>query len=171
MKRIFLLLSLFWGLTACNFDSLSNEEFTAYEPVFMLRSVLDASIRYLPPTPMNETGKIYIYQDFLFVNAPGKGVHVVDNADPTDPKPLGFITIPGNYDIAIKSGMLYVDHATDLVALQIPVNGQSLKVMSRQANAFSEPLPPDGMPVPAKVVETRPKNSVIVRWQLKETQP
>lgn len=166
MKRFLLLLSIGLGITACNFDSLSNENYTAFEPVFMLRSDLDASIRYLPPAPMNETGKIYLFQNYLLVNAPGKGVHLIDNTDPSNPNPLGFITIPGNYDIAVKSGLLYADHCTDLVALQLPINGQPLRIMSREVAAFSEPLPPDGLPVPKKVTETRPKNSVLVKWQL-----
>ena len=53
-----------------------------------------------------------------------KGIHVIDNSNPSSPKNIAFIDIPGNIDLAVKGNMLYADLYTDLVTLDIsnPLN-------------------------------------------------
>jgi len=51
-------------------------------------------------------GKIYFYQGYLCLNGRNKGVHNIDNHDPTNPVNVGFITIPASKDLAIKGTSL-----------------------------------------------------------------
>jgi hypothetical protein len=69
--------------------------------------------------PLEEFGKIYVKNDFIFVNELYKGVHIIDNQDPSNPEIVAFIEIPGNVDIAIKDNILYADSWIDLVVVDI----------------------------------------------------
>ena len=48
-----------------------------------------------------------------------KGIHILDNTTPANPKNVAFIDIPGNMDLAVKGDILYADLYTDLVTLDI----------------------------------------------------
>jgi hypothetical protein len=69
--------------------------------------------------PIKETGKIYVKDNFLYVNEKGKGIHVIDNSDPAAPKKVKFVSIPGNLDVAMKGDMLYADSYMDLLAINM----------------------------------------------------
>ena len=68
---------------------------------------------------MIKTGKIYIKGDYIFINEKKEGIHVIDNSDPSNPRNISFIAIPGNLDIAVMGNILYGDSYTDLVAVDI----------------------------------------------------
>ena len=70
-------------------------------------------------TPLTHIGKIYVYQNYLFINSKNAGVHMYDNHDPANPLPLAYINVPGNIDIAVKDGILFVNSYIDLVAIDI----------------------------------------------------
>ena len=84
---------------------------------------------------MDRPGKIYVKGSYLFINEIKKGIHVLDNSDPANPKFVSFINIPGNGDIAVRDQTLYADSFSDLVALDIsdPVNA---KETGRVKNVF-----------------------------------
>lgn len=77
------------------------------------------SVDIVAPRPIDESGKIYAYENYIFVNDKYKGVHVIDNSDPSSPKKISFIKIAGNVDISIKGNFLYADSLTDLMVLDI----------------------------------------------------
>ena len=60
-------------------------------------------------TEIAQVGKIYVKDDFLYVNEARKGIHVIDNIDPSNPKIVDFIAIEGNLDIAMKGDYIYAD--------------------------------------------------------------
>jgi hypothetical protein len=66
-----------------------------------------------------------------------KGVHVFDNSNPSSPKAVSFINIPGNLDIAVSGHYLYADMYTDMLTIDIndPLHA-TLKDTS--ANVFPE---------------------------------
>jgi hypothetical protein len=55
-----------------------------------------------------------------------KGVHIIDNINPSNPRPVAFINIPGNIDIAVKGTTLFADMYSDLVVVDItdPLNAK-----------------------------------------------
>ncbi len=68
---------------------------------------------------IEKAGKIYVYGDLLLINEKNKGIHIIDNRVKETPVGKSFIEIPGNIDMAVKDGYLYVDSYTDLVVLDI----------------------------------------------------
>jgi len=106
------------------------------EPVYLSYKDLRQKPRILSPQRVKKAGKIYIYKDTLFINEPNVGVHVIDNSDPSHPKNLAFIDLPGNIDIAVKDGYLYADSFTDLVVLDVRDTKHIVKV-HRQEEVFA----------------------------------
>ncbi|MEO6131042.1 MAG: hypothetical protein ABIQ02_04290, partial [Saprospiraceae bacterium] len=64
-------------------------------------------------------GKIFYYKGYLLINEMHKGIHVIDNANPSSPVNIGFIDVPGSLDMAVHNDVLYVDSYLDLVGIDI----------------------------------------------------
>lgn len=133
---------------------------TYYKPTLMSRSLLESSISYKPARTIEKAGKIYLYGNFIFINEKYKGFHVIDNTSEINPTNIGFINVPGCLDMAIKSDIVYIDNATDLVALDIS-NVAEFKVTKRIRNTFKEPSAPDGGTYTKTNLE---EDAIIVGW-------
>jgi len=114
-----MLLAISILLEGCTDSCDIKSEYVYLEPVYTTVEDIRASIEVTAPEPVKAVGQIYIKDNFLFVNDPGKGIHVIDNHDPAHPTPIKFLKIPGNYDLAIKGNTLYADSYVDLVAFDI----------------------------------------------------
>lgn len=122
MKKQFLLIlvSVAIGLTSCEkTDDSKYADYLVARPLKMSVEEFKNSVDIISPVPIDESGKIYAYQDYIFVNDKYKGVHVIDNSDPSSPKKVSFIKIAGNVDISVKDNYLYADSLTDLIVLNI----------------------------------------------------
>ena len=91
------------------------------------------------PIPIEKLGKIYYKSGFIFVNEKYKGIHVINNTDPSNPEKIKFIEIVGNKDIAIKGNRLYADNYTDLITLDIS-DLDNVAVLSRVKNIYPAAL-------------------------------
>jgi len=112
-----------------------------YYPVFMERSELEKSVFYVSEgRALENPGKIYYKSPYIFINERYKGVHVIDNTDPSKPQNIGFIVAPGCIDIAVKGNIMYIDNAVDLVAFDL----ERKTVTAREKNVFPEPIAPNG---------------------------
>jgi len=96
---------------------------------------LRAAVAVEDPRTMNQMGRLVIYQDHLFINELNKGLHIINNADPTAPEAIGFIKIPGNTDVSIRDGFLYADSFVDLVVIDIRDPAQVAEV-NRKVDVF-----------------------------------
>ncbi|MEP0134615.1 MAG: hypothetical protein ABJJ25_00445 [Eudoraea sp.] len=120
MKKCILSLLLVLGLVSC--DKKEEGDYADYlvaTPITMSVTDFKNSVDVVAPRPINESGKIYAYQNYIFVNDKYKGVHVIDNSDPSSPQKISFIKIAGNVDISVKGNFLYADSLTDLIVLDI----------------------------------------------------
>jgi hypothetical protein len=106
-------------------------------PVYTTTQEIRSAVSVLPPQPVTGTGKIFSHENFLFLNQPGTGVHVIDNSDPANPSTISFINIPGNYDLAVQDDIMYADSYIDLLAIDIS-NPQSVEVLHREENVFPQ---------------------------------
>jgi len=106
-----------------------------YNPVYLTFDELRSSIRTDVPREVNIPGKIYIYDNYLLVNEFGKGIHIIDNTNPSAPIALKFLNIPGNVDMAIRNNILFADSYIDLVAIDI-TNLLNPEEVNRVENAF-----------------------------------
>lgn len=112
-----------------------------WTPYFMTRTDLEASVRWAEgPRVMTNTGKIWLAGDLIFVVERYRGVHVIDNSDPVNPKKSKFLMAPGCVDVAVKGKMIYLDNAVDLVAFDLEAGS----VTDRERDYFSPPPSPDG---------------------------
>lgn len=135
-------------------------------PVLMQRTDLEKSVFYRNAQTINEVGKLYYKDNFIFLNEKFKGIHVIDNSNPSSPENVGFINIPGCIDIAIKRNTLYADNAVDLVAIDLSGNLSALNVTERVKNVFPEPTPPDLDFIPYNFsISERPEGTIIVGWE------
>ncbi|MGC6422916.1 MAG: LVIVD repeat-containing protein [Flavobacteriaceae bacterium] len=80
---------------------------------------LQAQIRVETARPYEETGKLYFYNNTLFVNESDSGVHVLDVTDPSAIEKSKFLQLPGNIDIAIQDNTMYADLYSAMVQLDI----------------------------------------------------
>ena len=93
--------------------------YTYYKPVYKTTDEVRANIKSSEPADIKQAGKIYIRGQYIFLNDVDKGIHIIDNSNPAQPKNIGFINIPGNMDLAVKGNTLYADLYTALVAIDI----------------------------------------------------
>ena len=106
-----------------------------YAPTYLAYDELRMTIATSQPEELRETGKIYVKDDFLYVNELHRGVHIIDNSDPASPEVIAFLAIPGNVDIAILGTILYADSYVDLVAIDISDSHNAVET-GRVTNAF-----------------------------------
>ncbi|HET6994728.1 MAG TPA: hypothetical protein VFI06_07090 [Chitinophagaceae bacterium] len=117
---IILLAALPIGFSACVKDQCKKTHtYTYYVPVYKTKAEVRANIKSNPAKALKNTGKFYISGNYIFLNEIDKGIHVIDNSNPAQPRNVAFIDIPGNVDLAVKGNMLYADLYTDLVAIDI----------------------------------------------------
>ena len=132
-----------------------------YRPVYA--SYADVrTVQTLAPQPLKNAGKIYVKDDYLFINEVGSGIHVVDNRNPENPVKLAFISIPGNHELSIKDSTLYADNVLDLVALNI-TDPRNVRVVKRIENAFEYAAYPLATNVKFECVDR--DRGVVIRWE------
>lgn len=100
-----------------------------------MSTVREGEIIIEPGKPLDNPGKIYLYGDYLLINEPQKGIHIIDNTNPSSPQPVHFINIPGNVDLAINTNILYADSYVDLLAFDIG-NLANIQMVQRVEDVF-----------------------------------
>jgi len=161
MKKI-----IFFTLLSCSLLFMSSEPlYYQYTPVFMERSEMEKAVRLLPAAPIKNPGKIYIKDNYIYINERYKGFHVIDNSNPSAPVNRAFLQIDGCLDIAIKNNLIYADNAVDLVVIATDPGLNGITVGGRVRDAFPEPSSPDGFWMTRSFEKYRPKNGIIVRWE------
>ena len=125
---------------SCNDDNADDGEYADFlvaRPLVISRAEFEDSVAIVDPLPIEESGKIYSYQNLIFVNDTYKGIHVIDNSNPASPTKIAFINIAGNVDISVKDGFLYADSVTDLLVIDIS-DIQSIEVINRLENVLRD---------------------------------
>src|SRR5579871_6128214 len=88
-------------------------------PVYETLAQFRQTVKAVAATAISSPGKIGTYGKYIFMSETGKGIHVIDNSDPSNPKNISFINIPGNQDFAIRGNAMYADAYSDLVSFDI----------------------------------------------------
>ena len=132
--KIFLLSLLVAVLWSC--DNTEYETITVATPVTMSKAEFRNSVEILNPQIIDQSGKIYAYGDYIFINDMFQGVLIIDNTNPESPVNKSYIKIPGNIDIAIKNNYLYADSSIDLVVFDIS-DINNIQYIERLEDVFS----------------------------------
>src|SRR5215212_7461699 len=94
-NRNFLLLQVvaatfaFVLLPACRKDHADNKTetytYTIHTPIYQSKTDALASINGLATAGVNHAGKLYIKGNFIYLNDVNKGIHIIDNSNPSHP--------------------------------------------------------------------------------------
>jgi len=151
------------------FVSCSNDDKYEYydlaTPVVLSFDELRKSVAILPPKEIKESGKIYIYKNYVFVNDKNKGIDIINNSNPEKPVKISFLKIHGNVDISVKNNFLYADSFIDLVVFDIS-DINNIKLVNRLKDVFPYYLSvPQNTEVDWQTLNTQ--NTVVVDWVIK----
>src|SRR5512139_3650253 len=80
-------------LQGCLKDKMTHT-YTILRPIYQTKEAVKANIKSNLPKTIESPGKIFVYGNYVFLNEPDKGVHVIDNSNPTNPVKKAFIDIP-----------------------------------------------------------------------------
>lgn len=142
-----------------------TEVFTANSPVYMSYDDLRDAVEMTSARELENPGKIYFKDGYIFINEELKGIHIIDNQDPANPENIGFIEVPGNADIAIKENILYADSYIDMVAIDISDISNPVEV-HRVEDIFPYTLPPYDEDY--RVAEVDEEKGVVIDWEIEK---
>ncbi len=158
-------LTLVFIMIAFSCEEEEKYTYEALSPVYMSFEEFRMPVKSSPAMEIQQAGKIYFKDNYIFVNEVNRGIHVIDNSNPVQPQKISFYEIIGNVDMAIRGSILFVDSYVDLVAIDIS-NITSPVEAGRIENAFPEVLPiPDDPSLPYAWDEIDRSKGVIVDWE------
>jgi len=144
-----------------NVDDDNPPPSSAYEAVVLPRVDFENSTQLLAQKPLENTGKIYVKDQYLLINEPNQGFHIYDNSNPANPQKIKFLQVLGSTDISIKGQVLYINNAVDLIAVTFNADFNAIEVTKRVRNVFPVLISPDGF-----YPNTNPQNDVVVDWTI-----
>ncbi|MBX3044513.1 MAG: hypothetical protein KIT33_10770 [Candidatus Kapabacteria bacterium] len=127
------------SISACCTTQHYEYKTVVYQPIYKPANEIRNGVKVSPPKQLKNTGKIYVYGNYIFINEKKEGIHVVNNANPSSPQIISFIEIPGNGDIAVKNNILFADSYIDLIAFDI-TNPTQANLVKRIENVFPNSL-------------------------------
>jgi len=146
-------------------DDDKYEYYDLATPILLSFEELRKSVDILPPKEIEESGKIYYYNKYIFVNDKNKGIHIINNADPENPVKISYLKIHGNVDISVKNNFLYADSFIDLLVFDIS-NINNIKLVNRLKDVFPYYYNiPQNVDVDWQALYTQ--NNVVIDWVIK----
>lgn len=161
MKKTKLIAALFFGaLVMISCDKQKDEVVDGWKPIYS-STENTSSVEVSATAPIENPGRIYLYEDLLMVNEQSKGVHIYDNSNVNSPVELSFVAIPGNMDFSVNSGFMYADNITDMVVIDIN-NPSDPQFVRRIPEVFPVQQFPDEFG-PFECVD--PEKGTVVGWE------
>jgi len=81
-----IVLSMFL-FSSCKKDKCDQTvTYKKFEPVYMSYEELRASVKSESAQALKKPGKIYMKGNYIFVNEVDKGIHIIDNSNPSSPQ-------------------------------------------------------------------------------------
>jgi hypothetical protein len=137
ISSLILILTVSGSFFSCQDEITTTYTYRAMVPVYLAMSDVRArQVVIEPGKELENPGKIYLYGDYLLINEPQEGIHILDNTNPSSPINLNFIPIEGNVDLAVNNSMLYADNYVDLLVFDIS-NIRSIKQVERVKDVFN----------------------------------
>lgn len=159
MKKVFIFLPIVLFLQSCIFYSTEDDFYEPrYQAVIMEREAFENSIELLPAKSVVKSGKIYVKDDYAFINEVNEGFHIFNYADANNPIPISFLKVPGATDLSIRNNVFYINQAVDLVTLAYQPTTNSYQFLYRNRNMFPQKQSPDFDFTPLT------DNQIIINW-------
>lgn len=140
MKKFLYLLAFLtvFFTVSCSDSCQRTVSYINYEPIYRTTDEVRSALSFSnAPRDINSPGRLYFKDGYLYINEAGEGIHVVNNTNPEFPVSVGFINIPGNFDLAAKGDFLYADSYVDLVVLDIS-DPTSISLVGREESVFGD---------------------------------
>lgn len=141
-----------------------------HDPVYLSWTAFRASAAVLPAKTIERRGKILTHGHWLVVSDPNRGLHLIDNRDPKAPRPVAFVRVVGNVDIATRGNHLYADSFVDLLVFELTDEAPHIRLVRRVEDVFPydpfQTLLPSRRVYPSRVERSR---GVVVGWRQRET--
>lgn len=133
----FLLALMALVFTGCLEETCSeNRIVQGFEPVTISPAEWRTSSFFCGvPQEVCEATSFYVYGDYLFMMEGSKGLHILNNSDPTNPTPITFMEAPGGQGLAVRNGILYMNQYLDLVAFDLS-NPEKPELVGRTEDVF-----------------------------------
>ena len=138
----------------------TTRTYTITRPEYKLKQDVYNDIKTNAATPITSSGKLFIRGNYIFLTEKNKGVHIINNSNPSAPVNESFIPIPGSEDVVVKDNILMADCFIDLLSIDIsdPTN---IKLVNTAKNVFPERRYVNGYEIDS--------NYVITEWITKDT--
>ncbi|NOY37520.1 MAG: hypothetical protein GXO83_08085 [Chlorobi bacterium] len=163
INRLFLLIPALILITSCEDKVQVRQTFNV--PVYLTYDELRVPVSSSQSVPLQKPGKIYIKDQFIFINEYLQGIHVIDNSDPAHPVNLTYLDIPGNVDMSVRDNILYADSYVDLVALDI-TDPANIRETGRAKNIFPYILPTPDNDYAIDYPEVDESKGLVLEWKL-----
>ncbi len=150
---------------AASCSKTEKYEYQVLVPVYKSFQEFRSSFKTSPPQIIEQPGKIYFKDNYIFLNEVNEGIHIINNANPSNPVPVTFYELEGNVDMAIRGNILFADSYIDLVAIDISNILQPVEV-GRLENAFPNVLPIAEFDYPVEFPEEG--EGVVVGWKVEK---
>ena len=164
--KVYLLSTLMsFFLFSCPYEKDYGLTSSDYEPEFMERSEFEKSITLVNTSQnpkVENAGKIYLKDNYMFIGDTNKGFYVYDNSTPEKPIIKAFLKIPGATDLAIRGDVMYVNQAVDLVTFSYDFEQNQITIHDRIRNTFPMMISPDGF------YPNRENDKIVVDWHKKK---
>ena len=165
MRPIVLYIVLF-TIISCEPDrnGLPAGSVEAYVPIYA-QAVVAEQIAVEQPRTTIKAGKIYAFGSFIYQNEENKGIHIINNTDPSHPVKTAILKIPFNTDFAVRGTYVYANSLRDLVVINLQDPAHPV-VEKRITDAFplvNQQYPPFN----GRFVCPDASKGIIVSWELK----
>lgn len=164
MKKKYIILISLIILIGYGCEDKYTEIFKANSPIYMSYESLAVSIQQTEAKDLVNPGKMYFKDNLIFIVEDRIGIHIIDNADKSNPVNLTFIEVPGVVDIAIKGTILYSDSYVDFVALDIS-DLENIIEVKRLEKVFPYTLPTYSNDLPLARIDE--EKGVVIAWEVK----
>ena len=141
MKKLFIIIAclpiLFASCTKDNATiSLTFKKGTAvYADIEEIRTVELVST----PRMIENAGKLFIGENYILIGENGKGIHVLDNTDPSNPINIGFLQLPFTKEFFVDNDMIYAESQYDFIKIDLSDINNPVMV-DRVEYAFAEAI-------------------------------
>ena len=141
MKKLFVLIFCLPLLFAsCSKDnatiSLTFRKGTAlYADIEEIRSVELVSA----PKMIENAGKLFLGDNYILIGENGKGIHVLDNTDPSNPVNIGFLQLPFTNEFFVDNDIIYAESQYDFIKIDLSDINNPIMV-DRVEYAFAEAI-------------------------------
>jgi hypothetical protein len=149
-------------LVSC--DETVYKLYTGNSPVFMSYEDLRSAVVTQQNVNLENPGKIYFKDDYIFIVEEQEGIHVYDNSNPSSPVKKTFVKVPGVVDISISGNILYADSYVDLVVLDLQ-DINNIHEVARAKDILPYTVPPVDNNYPMAWVDQ--EKGVVIGWEVK----